>query len=261
MNTWVHRNIDQLYLEYEIQQNRPGLLGAVTTLIGMLEINILMVMSVSETSRGFLLEAPSEGKVQALNSALTEVEAVKVTALREPNLLDRIALRHGRRLKVAGFDPPTYQFIREELGVLVNFLGDTLVGGGNQIIGIRGMPRVGKTEAAISACVYANKKWILLSSTIIRQTIRTELLIGESEDSIFLIDGITSTSRGNEKHWALLEKIMLMPTPKVIEHPDVFLRDGRLKVNFDSIVEIRHHPEDMIRMEEVPTSFSAFDLS
>lgn len=261
MNKWVNRSENLLYLEYEIQQNKPGLLGAVTTLIGMLEINILNVTSINETKRGFLLEAPSTGKVSALRSALAESEAIKVIALREPVLLDRIALRHGKRLVLAGINPPTYQFIREDLGVLVDFLGDTLVEGGNQIIGIRGMPRVGKTEAAIAACVYANKKWILLSSTIIRQTLRTELLMEESENSIFLIDGITSTSRGNEKHWALLEKIMEIPTPKVIEHPDVFLRDGRLKLTFDSIIEIRHHPEDVIRIEEVPVSFSSFDLS
>lgn len=261
MDTRANRSENLLYLEYEIHQNKPGLLGAVTTLIGMLEMNILTVASIGEARRGFLLEAPSEGKVNALRNALMESEAIKLSALRAPHLLDYIALRHGKRLVLAGTNPPTFQFIREDFGVLVDFLGDTLLEGGNRIIGLRGMPRVGKTEAAIAACVYANKKWILLSSTIIRQSLRTELLLEESEDSIFLIDGITSTSRGNEKHWGLLEKVMKMPTPKVIEHPDVFLRDGRLKVAFDSIIEIRHRPEDVIRLEEVSVSFSSFDLS
>lgn len=260
LNTWLRRNQDLLYLEYEIEQNRPGLLGAVTTLIGMLEINILMVTSIGETRRGFLLEAPSPQKAKALSSVLSEVEAIRVTALRAPVLLDRIALRHGKRLNLAAYNPPTYQFIREELGVLVDFLGDTLVEGGHQIIGIRGMPRVGKSEAAIAACVYAHKRWVLLSSTIIRQTLRTEVL-EEIQDCVFLIDGITSTSRGGDKHWALLEKIMSMPAPKIIEHPDVFLRDGRFKVKFDYVIEIRHKSDDLIRIEDVPTSFSAFDLS
>ena len=248
-------------MEYDIQQNKPGLLGAVTTLLGMLDLNILTVTGIGQTRRGLLLEVQSDAKVRALHEALIEVEAIKVTAFRLPTLLDRIALRHGKRLDMAEINPPTYRFVREELGVLVDFLGDTLLEGGNLVIGIRGMPRVGKTEAAIAACVYANKRWILLSSTIIRQTIRTELLLDESENSIFLIDGITSTTRGNDAHWSLIEKALQMPTLKIIEHPDVFIRDGRLEVDFDFIIEIRHHEEDVIRIEDIALSFAAFDLS
>jgi len=248
-------------LEYDIQQDKPGLLGAVTTLIGMLDLNILSVTGIGQTRRGLLLQAQSEAKVRALHEALIEVGAIKVTAFRPPTLSDRIALRHGKRLDMAEINPPTYRFVREDLGVLVDFLGDTLLEGGNLIIGIRGMPRVGKTEAAIAASVYANKRWILLSSTIIRQTIRTDLLLDESEDSIFLIDGITSTTRGNNEHWSLIEKVLQMPTPKIIEHPDIFLRDGRMEVDFDFIIEIRHHEEDVIRIEDIAISFTAFDLS
>jgi len=248
-------------LEYDIQQNKPGLLGAVTTLIGMLDLNILSVAGIGQTRRGFLLEVQSDAKVRVLREALIEVGAIIVTAFRPPTLSDRIALRHGKRLDMAEMNPPTYRFVREDLGVLVDFLGDTLVEGGNHVIGIRGMPRVGKTEAAIAACVYANKRWILLSSTIIRQTIRTELLLDESENSIFLIDGITSTTRGNNEHWALIRKVLQMPTLKIIEHPDVFLRDGRLEVDFDFIIEIRHHEDDVIRIEDISMSFTAFDLS
>ncbi|HBP63141.1 MAG TPA: DUF3388 domain-containing protein [Desulfosporosinus sp.] len=261
MTRWSNQTENLLYLEYDIQQNKPGLLGAVTTLIGMLDLNILSVTGIGQTRRGLLLQAQSEAKVRALHAALLEVEAIKVTAFRPPTLSDRIALRHGKRLDMVEMNPPTYRFVREELGVLVDFLGDTLLEGGNLVIGIRGMPRVGKTEAAIAACVYANKRWILLSSTIIRQTIRTELLLDESENSIFLIDGITSTTRGNTEHWSLIQKVLQMPTLKIIEHPDVFLRDGRLEVDFDFIIEIRHHEEDVIRIEDIPISFSAFDLS
>lgn len=261
MNAWPNQRGNLLYLEYDIQQNKPGLLGAVTTLMGMLDLNILTVTGIGETRRGFLLEVPSEVKIRALHSALSQVDAIKVTAFRLPTLLDRVALRHGKRLDLAEINPPTYRFEREELGVLVDFLGDTLLEGRNCLIGIRGMPRVGKTEVAIAACVYANKRWILLSSTIIRQTLRTKLLLDESQDSIFLIDGITSTSRGNDDHWALLNKVIEMPTPKIIEHPDVFLRDGRLEVEFDFIIEIRHHKDEVICIEEIATSFSSFDLS
>lgn len=250
-----------LYLEYDIQRNKPGLLGAVTTLIGMLGLNILTVTGIGQGRRGLLLETQSEGKVNALFAALLEVDAIKVTAFRIPTQLDRIALRHGKRLDMAEVNPPTYRFVREELGVLVDFLGNTLLEGGNRIIGIRGMPRVGKTEAAIASCVYANKRWILLSSTLIRQSLRSELLLDESVNSIFLIDGITSSTRGNDAHWSLLEKTMQMPTIKVIEHPDVFIRDGRLEVKFDYIIEIRHQEDDEICMEDIAMSFSAFDLS
>ncbi|WP_407308559.1 DUF3388 domain-containing protein [Desulfosporosinus sp. SB140] len=258
---WPAQVENLLYLEYDIQQNKPGLFGAVTTLIGMLDLNILTVTGIGPTRRGLLLETHSDAKVRALHDALIEVEAIRVTAFRMPTLLDRIALRHGKRLDMAEINPPTYRFVREELGVLVDFLGDTLLEGGNRIIGIRGMPRVGKTEAAIAACVYANKRWILLSSTIIRQTIRTELLLDESNNSIFLIDGITSTTRGNDAHWSLLKKVIEMPTLKIVEHPDVLLRDGRLDIDFDFIIEIRHHDDDVIRCEDIAMSFSAFDLS
>lgn len=258
---WPNKAENLLYLEYDIQQNKPGLLGAVTTLIGMLGLNIITVTGIEPKSRGLLLETHSESKVQALHNALNEVEAIKVTAFRQPTLLDRIALRHGKRLDMVEVNPPTYRFVREELGVLVDFLGDTIKEGRNHVIGIRGMPRVGKTEAAIAACVYANKRWILLSSTIIRQALRTELLLDESVNSIFLIDGITSTTRGTDAHWALLEKTLQMPTLKIIEHPDIFLRDGRLKIDLDFIIEIRHHQEDVIRLEDISMSFTAFDMS
>ena len=227
----------------------------------MLELNILTVNSIGLNRRGFLLDVPSESKLNALRAALGNVDAIKVTAFRFSTLLDRIAIRHGRRLDMVEINPPTYRFIREELGVLVDFLGDTLVEGGNQVIGIRGMPRVGKTEVAIAACVYANKRWILLSSTIIRQTLRTKLMLDEANESIFLIDGITSTSRGKDDHWELLSKVMEMATPKIIEHPDVMLRDGRFPVEFDFVIEIRNHTDDVIRIEDVNTSFSSFDVS
>jgi hypothetical protein len=248
-------------LEYEIQQNKPGLLGAVSSMIGMFEINILTVNGIGKSRRGFLLEIPSDSKLHALRTALDFVEPIRITAFRFPTLLDRIAIRHGIRLDMVEINPPTYRFIREELGVLIDFLGDTLLEGGNRIIGLRGMPRVGKTEAAIAACVYANKKWTLLSSTIIRQSLRTTLLLDEAEDGVFLIDGITSTSRGNDLHWNLLKQVIQLPTPKIIEHPDVFIRDGRLKVDFDFIIEIRNHPEEEIRIEDVNSSFSSFDVS
>ena len=59
---------------------------------------------------------------------------------------------------------------------------------GHKLIGIRGMPRVGKTESVVAASVCANKKWIFLSSTMIKQTVRNNLAGDEfSKDNIFIL--------------------------------------------------------------------------
>ena len=64
---------------------------------------------------------------------------------------------------------------------------------GHKLIGIRGMPRVGKTESVVAASVCANKKWIFLSSTMIKQTLRKNLAGDEfSKDNIFILDGIVT---------------------------------------------------------------------
>lgn len=52
-----------------------------------------------------------------------------------------------------------------------------------------------------------------------------------------------------------------MPTRKISEHPDVFPRDGRWKGDFAWIIEISHHEEDEIRIEDISMSFTEFDLS
>ncbi|HWJ03130.1 MAG TPA: DUF3388 domain-containing protein [Verrucomicrobiae bacterium] len=243
--------------------NRPGLMGSVTTLLGMLSINILQVTSVGEKRRGFLIECRDAEKIKTLARCLEQVENIKLTVLREPTLLDHIALKHGKRLQVANTSPPTYCFIREELGLLINFLGDILKEGGDKVIGIRGMPRVGKSEASIAACVYANKKWTLISSTIIRQTMRTQLAEDEgTEESIFLIDAITSTTRGTPAHRELLNRILRGPGIKIVEHPDVLVRDGGYpRELFDLVVELRNFPEQEIKIQEISSNFSAFDMS
>lgn len=254
--------MEQLYLEYDIQLNRPGIMGSVTTLLGMLNINIVQVGSIGESHRGFLIECSQTEKIEALTRTLEQVEGI-TAILRKPDLLDFIALKHGKRLQVVGSNPPTYGFIREELGLLINFVGDILKEGGNKVIGIRGMPRVGKSEASIAACVYANKKWTLLSSTIIRQTMRTQLSSDEKhQDTVFLIDAITSTSRGTPAHRELLKEVLNGPGIKIVEHPDVLLRDGDYPRSlFDLFVELRHYPDEEIKLQDISSSFSSFDLS
>jgi hypothetical protein len=134
------------------------------------------------------------------------------------------------------------------LGLLVDFLGEICKREGNQVIGIRGMPRVGKTESIIAGSVYAKKRWTFVSSTLLRQTVRTQLSEDElNPNNVYIIDGIVSTLRANEKHYTLLREIMAMPATKVIEHPDIFIRESEYTYDtFDTFIELRNNPEEEI---------------
>src|SRR5699024_5666155 len=95
----------------------------------------------------------------------------------------------------------------------------------HKIIGVRGMPRVGKTESIVAASVSANKRWVFVSSTMLKQTVRNKLMAGEyDQQNIFIIDGVVSKQKTNEDHWQLIREIMNLPAVKVIEHPDIFVQ-------------------------------------
>ncbi len=65
-----------------------------------------------------------------------------------------------------------------------------------------------KTESIVAASVCANKRWLFVSSTLIKQTVRSQLIEDEySDDNIFILDGIVSTKRANERHWRLFVKL------------------------------------------------------
>ena len=116
------------------------------------------------------------------------------------------------------------------------------------MIGLKGIPRVGKTESIIAGSVCAMKRWTFVSSTLLRQTIRTQLSEEENNPQhVFIIDGIMSTMRSNEKHNQLIKQIMEMPSTKVIEHPDVFIEHTDYSYDdFDIIIELRNNPEEKI---------------
>ena len=116
------------------------------------------------------------------------------------------------------------------------------------MIGLRGMPRVGKTESIIAGSVCAMKRWTFVSSTLLRQTVRSQLAEEEmNPNNVFIIDGIVSTIRSNEKHHGLLQDIMAMPGTKVIEHPDIFVRESEYSYDdFDLIIELRNNPNEEI---------------
>ncbi|MCA1062441.1 DUF3388 domain-containing protein [Rossellomorea sp. AcN35-11] len=257
------------YLEYEIQKNRPGLLGDISSLLGMLSINIVTINGVDEGRRGMLLLANNDEQIMRLESILQTMDTINVTKLREPKLRDRLAVRHGRYIQRDADDKKTFRFVRDELGLLVDFLAELFKQEGHKLVGIRGMPRVGKTESIVASSVCANKKWLFVSSTLLKQTIRSKLIEDEySSENLFIIDGIVSTRRASEKHWQLVREIMRLPAVKVIEHPDIFVQNSEYSLeDFDYIIELRNDPDEEITYELVEqnnlfqnSDFGGFDF-
>ncbi|KAA0564243.1 DUF3388 domain-containing protein [Rossellomorea aquimaris] len=257
------------YLEYEIQKNRPGLLGDISSLLGMLSINIVTINGVDEGRRGMLLLANNDEQIIRLESILQTMDTINVTKLREPKLRDRLAVRHGRYIQRDADDKKTFRFVRDELGLLVDFMAELFKQEGHKLVGIRGMPRVGKTESIVASSVCANKKWLFVSSTLLKQTIRSKLIEDEySSENLFIIDGIVSTRRASEKHWQLVREIMRLPAVKVIEHPDVFVQNSEYSLeDFDYIIELRNDPDEEITYELVEqnnlfqnSDFGGFDF-
>lgn len=251
------------YLEYEININRPGLLGDISSLLGMLSINIITINGVDRGRRGLLILSSKE-RIQRLEPILRTMETIRLIKLREPTLRDRLAVRHGRYIQRDEEDKRTFRFVRDEIGLLVDFMSEIFKEEGHKLIGIRGMPRVGKTESLVAASVSANKRWIFISSTLLKQTIRDKLIEGEYDtDSVFLIDGAVSLKRGNERHWSLIREIMQLPAIKVVEHPDLFVQKGEYSLrDFDYIIELRNNQDEEITYEMVnkQNTFFGFDF-
>jgi len=250
----------QWYLEYKIHKDRPGLLGDVASIMGMLEINIISINGVKSKTRGMLLQTDDDEKIEILGKLLGKVETITVNALRSPKLVDILAMRHGRFIERDTEDRKTFRFTRDELGILVDFLAEIFKREGNQVIGLRGMPRVGKTESVIAGSVCANKRWTFVSSTLLRQTVRSQLSEEEmNPNNVFIIDGIVSTVRSNEKHYALLQEVLAMPSTKVIEHPDIFVREsGFDSERFDYIIELRNTPDEEITYDSFYGNYEGF---
>lgn len=246
--------MEEWYLEYHIHKDRVGLLGDIASVLGMLSINILTISGVEEFKRGLLIRTDSPKRIETLQMLMRQVENITMTALRPPTLLDRLALRHGQLIERDYGEYRTYRFTRQHLGVLVDFMGEHLKASGQQVMGIRGMPRVGKTESIVAASVYAGKRWIFVSSTLLKQTIRTELEEDEysADDHVYLIDGIVSTMRGQEDHMRLVRRVLRLNAPKVIEHPDIFVRRTEFRWDlFDRIIELRNTADEEITYDAI----------
>ncbi|MDA8352726.1 MAG: DUF3388 domain-containing protein [Firmicutes bacterium] len=250
------------YLEYQIHKNRPGLLGDIASLLGMLSINILTINGVENRRRGMLLNTNDREKIEALKQILKRMDNITVTAIRPPTLMDRMAVRHGRYLDRCLVDKRTYRFTRDELGLLVDFLAELFKTEGHQLIGMRGMPRVGKTESVVASSVSANKRWTFVSSTLLRQTVRKQLADDEMDsDNVYIIDGVVSTLRSTERHFMLIREIMHMHATKVIEHPDIFVRETEYELDdFDYLIELRNDPDEVISYDVLDDDISTFDI-
>lgn len=245
--------VGEWYFEYEIQVNRPGLLGDIASLLGMLRVNIVSINGVDEARRGMLLKTENDETIQRFISIVSTMENIHVTKFREPKVRDRLAVRHGHYIERDQDERNTFRFVRDELGILVDFMAELFKKDGHKLIGIRGMPRVGKTESVVAASVCANKKWIFLSSTMIKQTIRNQLIGDEfNANNIFILDGAVTRRTTDERHQQLVREVMSVPAIKVIEHPDLFVQNSQYKIeDFDYIIELRHHPDEIITYELV----------
>lgn len=71
------------YFEYELQYNRPGMLGDVSSLLGILSINIIMINGIEKSRRGMLLLSERDEHIERLKTILENVDTVKVTKLRK----------------------------------------------------------------------------------------------------------------------------------------------------------------------------------
>lgn len=236
------------YFEYEVQHNRPGLLGEISSLLGMLSINIITINGIENKRRGMLLTADDVANMERFKSILQTMDTIRLTKLRKSKIRDRLAIRHGKFIHLDGKNRKIVKFVRAELGILVDFMAEIYKNEGHKLIGIRGMPRVGKTESVVAASVCANKRWVFVSSTLLKQTVRERLFAGEySDQNIYIIDGIVSKRHANENHWQLIHELMGLPTIKVVEHPDIFVQSTRYRLDdFDYIIELRHHEKEEI---------------
>ena len=70
------------YLEYEIIVNRAGLLGDVSSLLGML---IITINGVDQGRRGLLIKTDSLEKVTRFENIIHELKEIEITKLRIPS--------------------------------------------------------------------------------------------------------------------------------------------------------------------------------
>lgn len=258
----------EYYLEYEILHDRPGLLGDVASLIGMLTINIEKVSSIEGQRRGFLLNYTQDYQVEALIQSLRAIGDLRLTYHHSPDEFDVLTLKHGKRLLCSNTDPSgtqVYRFERKELDYLIDFLGGRLEKETDLLIGLRGSPRVGKTETAIATCVHANKPWMLISSTLLKNVMRTSMDEErvKKKNPVFIIDAITTFQRSFPAHIEFAKSILRRKALRIVEHPDVLIYEADWAMtDFDFIIELYFADEEELNGgEQKHYSFNHYDIS
>ncbi len=257
--------MNTLYLEYRIIKDRPGLLGDVASLLGLLDINIKKVSSLEENRRGFLLEIPDNKEEKNLLENLKSTSELEQVVLRKPCLEDFLALKHGKKLSLR-YDGNKYCFSRTELELLLDFLSHYISSNSYAKIGLKGAPKIGKTETAIAAAVHANKQWRLLSTTLLRK-IAVEKLPSEDirSDTVFIVDAITTFYRSSAAHIRCIKKfIEEAESTVIIEHPRVFVEESSCSADiFDVQIELTSHRLDgeENKINDYIKSFNSFDIS
>lgn len=252
--------MNRLYLEYFIKKDRPGLLGDIASILGLLKINILTISSIDSNKRGFLLSLPHGLTKEYLASILEGIEDLQISFLKEPHLLDYLALKHGERIEEDLKVPPLYSFRREQIHILVDYIGSILKRERVINIGFKGEPRVGKTESAIASCVHANKGWVLISSTLLHKTTKTSLPKEIGQERVFIFDALTTMDRSSKEHKEFALSLLKSETLKIIEHPDIFIHEGMMgKEDFHLFVELYKGRERVDYRDR--SSFNSFDIS
>ncbi len=231
--------METLYMEYKIIKNRPGLLGDLASLLGLLQINIKTIASIENYYRGLLLEIKEPEVKERLLNALGAVKELELTGLRTPQLEDFLALKHGKKVS-SRFKEDSYLFSRQDLELLIDFLSFYIINNEEILIGIKGSPRIGKTETAIAATVHSNKHWKLLSTTLLRQTTLTSVPENIlNSKTVFIIDAITTFRRASADHVRFIREFLNKPLLKIIEHPEFLIRETTISYkDFDLLVEL-----------------------
>ena len=104
----------------------------------MLRVNIVTINGVEQGRRGMLLRAENDEQIERFELIASTMEMINVRKFREPKLRDILAVRHGRYIQRDADDRKTFRFVRDELGLLVDFMAELFKQEGHKLIGIRG---------------------------------------------------------------------------------------------------------------------------
>ena len=258
-------NMRTLFLEYKILQDQPGLLGDVASLMGLLDINIQTIASIEGHNRGFLLDITNSQQGDRLIETLQEISDLKILNFRKPELEDFLALKHGKKISLRKKNN-TYYFRRTELELLLDLMSHYLSGDKAVKIGLKGSPKIGKTETAIAAAVHANKEWRLLSTTLLRKIAVTKLPSEQIDiNTVYIIDAITTFHRATAEHVRFVKNFLAdLSAPVIIEHPEIFIEETKYKADiFDVSVELSSEDttSDKKDLKKYIKSFNSFDSS